>query len=392
MAHEIMDADEKAGTGRFVYVNTARQAVWHGLGSSFTADEKVTATEAVERAGTDYTVIKVPHKVGPIVDPNTGEQYDDIPCHKVDLIRLPMADERAKGKGPIWFNTVGPAYTPLQNREIAEVLDKITDVWPVETHGALGNGDRAFWCLRAGGFRVGNDDVESFVTALDDKKGWGTFKLTVSQQVVVCANTWRANELGAHITANLWHSSTLKSDLDFRIQLIREMQKQQTTIQEACEAIATAKISIADFTRLVLVPLYPEPVKKANRIGIETAPGVDLSAKSVGSKVYAQLMGNGGAAGSGIQAGIIEQERTKERAIKDREGVLATYQAIGPRFQEFEGTAWHAFNAVTEWEDHLKERRGGNFVGAADSLTFGPKANLKADAFDRLLKHSIGKN
>ena len=74
-------------------------------------------------------------------------------------------------------------------------------------------------------------------------------------------------------------------------------------------------------------------------------------------------------------------EDVSTRTKNTRDSVLNIYET-GMGLEKFRGTAWGAFNAVTEYADHWKTFKGGESEARASSIWFGSSAALKQKAYD----------
>ncbi len=353
------------GKANMVYAKT--EVPWHKCGTPFDPALGISAVEAMEMAGTDYRV----HKCPTVTRLPDGTE---LPAKEFALMREPVPGD------PVWrqFGTAAPQYRVLQNREVAEILDStgVVGVWPLETHGALGKGERVFTALKAGTFQVAGEEVEQYLTVLDDKTGHAALKFTIAAVRVVCSNTWASNEASAHITATIAHRSAIHDDLAFRLMLVRQVQEAQRGLVEACEQIAATKVTDGDVDLLVQ-SLFPLPKGNSK---LELSKAIDPD--SIGATVFKQIMGN-----------TVEMKRLHEQAVevvgRHRAGVKTHFAQINDTYPAIAGTGWALFNGVTGYIDHDAPRRGSERRQAED-LAFGKKAALKARAFSEIL--TIGAN
>jgi hypothetical protein len=127
MAHELLIENGRAS---MFYVDNPP---WHGLGTRLAAPP--TSREAIEAAGLDWTVAKVPlHVVG-------GTRLHEFP-DRFALLREDLIGDRDCHV----FGIAGREYVPLQNRHAFDFFDPLVQeghAWYV-TAGALGRGERVW--------------------------------------------------------------------------------------------------------------------------------------------------------------------------------------------------------------------------------------------------------
>ena len=107
-----------------------REPAWHRLGEVFPADEKLTATDAMQRVDMMFNVDK-------------HQQYikmpdgTELPTKSYSVVREPTTDDPQHRV----LGTVGKEWTALQASDLSKMLDPITVKCPVETAGAIGKGE-----------------------------------------------------------------------------------------------------------------------------------------------------------------------------------------------------------------------------------------------------------
>jgi phage/plasmid-like protein (TIGR03299 family) len=347
-------------------VFNGKEAPWHRLGTPFDVADKLTAVEALVLASTDYTVHKLP-------------TFTRLPDGSIRLSsQYAMWREPIRSDDDEWreFGTVSEKYVPLQNRELAELVDSlgITETWPVETHGALGAGERVFFCFDAGPFTVKGEECRQFLSLLDDKRGMAALKMTVSAVRVVCCNTWQANEASANITASIPHTGTIKDETALRLQLVRGVQRAQSELREACEHIAKTPVSAA-LVDTYTKSLYPDPVMPRKLQLAQT-----LTPDDIGAKIWQEIAGK-----SPIEAKEA-YDNLCVLAQAHREGVKQQFARVNDEFPGIANSGWSLFNGFTQWVDHEAPRRGSDSLARMESLAFGEQATLKARAFTEILE------
>ena len=110
-----------------------RTPAWHGIGTVM--DENLIATEAMLVANIEFPI----HKWAMFAQ--NPETMELVPSNQYAVVRDATADDPETRI----LSTVGEQWTPLQATDLARMLDPISERYPVETVGALGNGEKIFF-------------------------------------------------------------------------------------------------------------------------------------------------------------------------------------------------------------------------------------------------------
>ena len=300
------------------------EAPWHRLGTELASP--ATAADAIEAAGLGYDVEL------------TG-------LETVDGIPVPQGRAVVRTDSNEVIGVVGNVYVPMQNRECFGFLDAIVAEGGLRYHtaGALGQGER-IWLLAKlpDQIRVLNseDVVDKFLLLSNTHDGSAALRVYFTPIRVVCQNTLNMAEARARGQGiSILHKGDLASK-------IREAQR-VLGLAERFYDDAAAKIDLlAGFhpseeqLTTYFETLYPDPANSENR-----------------------------------------------RAKNIRQKMLELFEkGIGQDMPEIRGTAWAAFNAVTEYVDHVRPTRGASEQvrdsKRLDSAWFGSGAKLKSQAWE----------
>jgi len=244
-----------------------RQPAWHGLGQ--VTDVRLGALEAIEAAGADYMVHKVPLVARP------GEidgQSPEVPIPDIfAIMREPTPDD------PNWatFGTAGPDYTILQNTDIASIIEPLAELWPVETVGVLKAGRTVFITLDAGSDDVRGEEVEKYFLITDTKDGGTSAKIAFTPVRVVCQNTLTSGLSVAMNTANIPHNPNIMNELNFRVTLIKKMVEAEQTSMAAFRQMAAVSID-EDAAKDIIAAAYTYPNMPARVELLEGMPEEDI--------------------------------------------------------------------------------------------------------------------
>lgn len=329
-----------------------RQAAWHGLGTVF--ETALTAIEAMERAGLDFVIDKLPLHV------EAGGVKITLP-DRYALVRRPTLD------APDYetLSVVGEDYEVIQNRDLAEILDRLTERWPVETVGALGKGETVFFCLFAGESEILGERYSNFFLVTDTRDGKSSFRIAFTPIRVVCQNTLNLGLKQASVNVPLAHSRGLRAGFEARIDMVAAMQQSEKMTTKAIEQLASVVLKGSEVDGL-LKRIVPEPnlPKKAAimEIARDTGNVLLMDQAQRATEVHDYYVG---------------------RAEGMRDGIKARYQKFVDEFPRFGDTGYAVVQAVAEWADH---DGGKSNFSRQQSTLFGDRARLKARAYTEVLK------
>ena len=171
MAHDL-NFNQKTGQYSFFSV---KEKPWHNLG--LIVDQYPTSAEAIQYAGLDYEVAKLPSGKEELSDSSFFTYRTDTEV--------------------VLGSRVGPIYEILQNRDAFSFFDEIVgggDGILYETAGALGRGERVFITAKLPDYiRVGKDDVtEKYIFLTSSHDGSASITEAFTPVRIVCQNTLNA--------------------------------------------------------------------------------------------------------------------------------------------------------------------------------------------------------
>lgn len=363
MAHNIFNE-------RFI---ARKEPAWHRLGRVFEAP--IGALEAVEAIGADFEVHKqkiyaVTHKeetawagTGAVTVPEVRIEVPGV----VALMREPLSDDNQWR----YFGTVNENYGLIQNTRLGELLDPLTDKWPVETAGLLGHGETLFLVLDAGEQDVEGDAVRQYFLIADTKNGKEALKAIFTPVRVVCQNTLIAGEESAVAMRAFRHHKDMEKEFGWHMELLENFEKTQNRLMTDFRTLARAMLADTDAWDVIEeaypMPKKPAKVKLAEQIkenGIEHDPEFMQDAVNV----------------------TADFERLREKITNDRQDVYALAERTAEQSGRGDLTAWDVYQGAVEFEDYY--RKGRNEETASRSALFGTRAQAKARTFKAALKAS----
>lgn len=340
-----------------------REPAWHGLGTVFPADTKMTPAEAVLRCGLDYHVQKYPLVVH-LPDGQT------IASDKVAIVREPTHDDGVHRV----LGYAGKEYEVVQNLELGFMLERLADEWPVETVGGLNEGRDVFITLDAGASEVGGDEVRQYFLLSNSHTGGRSLKIAVTPVRVVCQNTLIAGTAAASILSTLPHTINVRAEVNYRVDLIASMRRQQQRLMESFEAMARFPITTEQRDEVIAAayPLPKEPKRKVLN---------DLIIRDNAVKDNKQLAA---AVLSGAAEVTLDWEREVKRIELHRSAARDRMEVFNQEFHRTANKMWAVYNAVTElecWREGNKTEGANERVG--QSILFGQRAQTMGRAYNR---------
>ncbi len=329
MAHELEIINGQASFA------SLREPAWHGLGTVF--EEEVTTKEMLQKANlNDWNV-----RLEEIALPDT---FASDKSHFFVTRTNPANKEQNDVLG-----VVGERYHTLQNEELFEFADNILDAggrW--ETAGSIKGGRQVFGSLALERETVLDpsgvaDKINTYLLVNTSHDGSVAIQASVTPVRVVCANTLNM-ALGAFKGKN-GVKQTFK---------IRHTQTANGKVQAAREALGIANAYMDEFD-IMAKELFEREITKAqfDNIMLQAYPMPDKDTK-----------------------GALSRWQTKTELIED----IYT----GEFNHMIAGTAWGAFNAMTERLDWYRSgRKGSNESILASASGFDPAINAEKN---RLLK------
>jgi len=310
---------------------------WHNQGT--VVDGLLSSEEAIKTAGLSW-------KVTP------KEMFISSCSATKGLIKVDSNRAIVREDTETVLGVVGNRYLPIQNSEAFNFFDNVVgnkDAF-YDTAGALGQGER-IWLLAKlpGDIQVaGKDTVEKYLLLVNSHDGSTALQMMFTPVRVVCQNT-----LNMALNKKIGHGISIRhtKNAQHKIQEAQRALGMAVTyynnFETTANQMATARFSDAQMTNLIN-KLFPAPKVRKNK---EELGEVDSTVTS----------------------------RSKEQ--------LMTLWNSGTGIAPFRGTAWGAFNAVTEYADYYRNiRAGDNDVGNAQlaSIWLGSAANLKQEAFNQI--------
>jgi phage/plasmid-like protein (TIGR03299 family) len=334
-------------------VFVTRQPAWHGLGA--VVQEAPTSADAIRLAGLDWEVQKWPLQT-------FGVDRGGQAC----VLDVPEQFATVRTDVGAVLGVVSRRYRVFQNAEAFDFSDALVGegLARYETAGAL-HGGRRVWLLarlpRELRVRGTEDVVEPYLLLANSHDGTMCLRMVPTTVRVVCQNTLnlalgRAGSAGVTVQ----HRESLADRVDEARERLVLVVRRVEQFQEQIDALART-------------PLRGAAVQRYFRQALEL-PGLEdlLEAPKESWPCLAR--------------GLLAEQSERQRAAQARllERLAENFEAAENRLRGIEGTAWAAYNAVSQYVDH--QMRVGSPEARLNSVWFGAGDRLKQHAFARALQ------
>ena len=340
-----------------------REPAWHGLGTIFV--DKVSVTEAVGMADIGFEIVKAPnfaHLDTGRFDQNGTPIVHSVPTNSYSVLREPTYDD------PNWhtLSTVGEQWTPIQLNDLAQMLDPISERFPVETAGAIGKGEKVFITLDAGSSSIAGEDHNLYYLITDHRDGTGALSMAFTPVRVVCQNTLSLGLSSAKVSVSLQHRKTIKEDANWYMNIFGMMDTARENSIEQMNTLTAVTID-DEIAKKVIDKSYPKPATPTRLRLTRGITGDDLP-----SAVWAKLLEDR----EGMEK---DYALANERVQIHKDMAFEKYSIFNEEHPKVSQTPWAIWQAICETEDYRrgKEANGGRLTSAL----YGGRAVTKEKAF-----------
>ena len=326
---------------------------WHGLGRKL-ATPPATVQEALAAAGLDWNV---------------------------SLVQLQLPDGRkvdqfatVRDRDSAILGTVGAAYRPMQNADAFAFFNPFvaSGSATIETAGSLRGGARVWMLCKIARpdsviVKQADDRVAKYLMVAHGHDGHLSIMVGETPVRVVCQNTLSAALNGGTGLLNIRHTSKAGDTLKSVQEAIERADHDFERAAEMFRALAGVRVTEAT-VRQYIEAVFPKPAKAAKLAAAAPAndanPMEALMARDFVPRIVSDESSEDAKGRKGVADNILE--------IFEKGGRGGDLNLPGVK-----GTAWAAYNAVTEY---LTWDRGRSADARLNNLWLGGRANVSARA------------
>lgn len=317
---------------------------WHRLGTPVPAE--LTGAEALKAAHLDWQVEKFPLYVHRPDVEGVLRAYE-VPTHR-SLFRTDTMEQ---------LHVVGAGFEPIQNAELFAFGDALVGESAAMYHtaGAL-YGGKQVWALAKLPHNivvVPGDEVEPFILIANGHDTCRRFICRLTSIRVVCANTlgMALAVPGAKFEMGLRHTSTIRDRAADARQALGMSLRYFEVLGQRFQALAAKQLTAMTLDGYIQA-VFPLP---------ERPEGDEATEESLKR---------------------FERATSRVETIQQRVAFLFE-NGRGNDLPRVKGTAWAAYNAVTEWVDHVRpvDAKGNLRPSSAQDTLFGAGNVIKSRAF-----------
>ena len=301
-----------------------RQPAWHRLGKVFSEGEKVTASEGMRKADILFGIDKHPQ----IVKMEDGKELE---TGSYAVVREPTHDDPEHRV----LDTVGKEWTAIQAKDLGKMLDPISEKFPVETVGAIGDGEKIFLSMDAGGSKIAGEDHELYWLVTDHRDGTGAMSIAFTPVRVVCQNTLITGLRSAKVSVNLKHNKSIQTDASFYLDIFNQMARTQENVVSAMDTMTKTRLKAKE-VESILTSAYPT-ASRPTRLKLSA----NISADDVPSNVWKRILND-------KKEQKEEWDKRQGRVDRIKDNAKERLDVFNQEFPKLSNTPWAVYNAVVE--------------------------------------------
>jgi phage/plasmid-like protein (TIGR03299 family) len=357
MAHMI---DETTGQAAVFVMG---EAAWHKLGKIISS--AVSSDQAIKLAILDWLVEKQAMFLG------NGN-------------KVPGRFANVRSDTGAVLGVVGKGYQVCQNKDAFNFMDSLVGdkLAMFETAGSLDSGKRVWMLARIPKElkAAKSDIVKPYLLVTNGHDGSHAVKILLTSVRVVCNNTLNLALGNGRTGFSIFHNTKLEAKVEQARKVLGIVIEQVDRFQEQMQALAARSLKQTEVTQYFqqlfpTKPAVPAHLRKVEKVQTEGLLDSILSGHSAKSEMVRELL-------AGDQE---NQKQDHDRNAKILEQIMANYENRTNTLPGIKGSAWAAFNAVSEYADHQKWVTGKTDADKANnrlkSVWFGQANEIKQEAY-----------
>lgn len=349
-----------------------QEQAWHGKMTVF--NEELNVSQAMAIAGMDYEF-----ELHPV--------YSEYPIHNeqgevIDTYRIPVERRFDMWRSPIPTDDmprlvrsgIGNRYKVLQHKDMAEILDPLCDIMPVETVMVIKDWQISVVTLRMEDYNVGGNEreaIRSYLHLSDDRGTPGSGFWGVVGVREVCHNTYMRAMATAKEMHRIPHGKGMKQELAFRRDLVMLAQQERVMAMQELDVMFRTAIAQTDAESLFAAAFPKKDTARLLEL-VKVVPDQATSAAILGMQDAAKDTGKALAKRNATMDDLIKEAQFNFEKWNDEQDYAAN-------------TVYGAFQALTQTVNHSDLYRGNDFKQYV-SIVMGDRGEAMDRAYDVALQ------
>ena len=275
----------------------------------------------LETTGTNYTVNKLP------LYALNGETFETMDTNSFGMFR---------NDSGAWLGTVGDRYTPIQNKDLAEIIVKIKSEFGGDIKGgSFKGGAKVYYQNSLPDHVINEHKIKRFITCLNSHDGSGSVSFGASNTVVICDNQFHA------------------------------MSKELDTFRHTSNAETRLKLAVENFKlQLEREKNIINTFDKMNEVNLD---------KNIVSMVIENMFK------------VKRDDDIKNISTRKQNQMLTFDKVCAKELNEKGATLWGLFNSVTYYTNHIQVNN--NKTERVSNVMNGAGARLNAQTYSIINKY-----
>lgn len=344
-----------------------RTPAWRAVRNIFDfSNEQVSVWEAMERMHLNYDV-----SVQPLYTEIGGDRavIDDTRA----IVRT-----SSNGFKSLVLGFCGPDWQPVQNREIANLLQPIADRYTLDSLGSVNDGRDLIAVFHLGTTSVNDDRLDDYLVVRNAHKQGQAVKFAIIPVRFHCTNQLVAGK-GANFIAPVLHREGVTENTHFALQVFNFLDAARNRVHQSFQRMSEVNLTKSQITKL-LDAAFPEvkPSKNVRMLasivaasGNNTINPADFP--NVNPEEFLRME-------TAYRTYVSAQEKIKIH----KSDVKLVLERFNDEHPNFANTGWAVYNALIEYSDW----RGSpnNEEATFDSTIYGVGAREKTAVYDSVMK------
>lgn len=335
------------------------------------------------------SVTSVYHDLGLDFEVVTADMYVEVGGHKVAvtdrkaIVRegFPAANGH-EARLPEVFGITGNRYKPLQNREIAALLDPLLENWTLDAVATMNKGRDLLTMFKADPFEVNGEPHQEYFGVREGKTGTDSLEFFLAPLRLFCTNQLITGMQSASFSAGIHHSPGVHGEASFTINVFQLLEEARRKLKLSFEQMGQTPLTLEQIHEFI-EQVFPEPSMPARVRVLQTlAAASSASGGDLDAEIKARIDQSQIDAMATAQT-VYESNVAKIPVL--RQDALSILTDFNDKHTALANTPWAIYNSVVELMDFGGEEKHQDSI--ARSSLFGDRANVKIRAFSLAMDH-----